>query len=37
MMKKDDETEHIVEMIFDLEYKFFVLLYHNHTFRDMRR
>jgi len=35
--EKDDETESIAEMIFDLEYKFFVLLYHNHTFRDTRR
>lgn len=35
--EKDDETECIVEVIFDFEYKYFVLLHHNHTFRDMRR
>lgn len=35
--EKDDETECIVEMIFELEYKFFVLLHHNHTFCNARR
>lgn len=35
--EKDDETERIAEVIFDLEFKYFVLLYHNHTFRDMHR
>lgn len=32
MMKKDDESEHIVEMMIDLEHKCFVLLHHSHIF-----